>query len=109
MPEIVNLTPHTVTIVNSDNQIVREYPSQGFARIATSSQIVGEIDGIAVSQTVMGAIQGLPEPDGESVFIVSMPVAQICSQRSDVVAPDTGPTAYRIDGKIIGVRQFARY
>jgi len=109
MPKIVNLTPHTVTILNSDNQIIKEYPSEGFARISTSSQIVGEIDGIAISKTVMGAIQDLPEPDGESVFIVSMPVAQACSGRNDIVAPDTGPTAYRIDGKIIGVRQFARY
>jgi len=106
---IINLTPHTVKVVNSDNQVIREYPSQGVARISTSAQVIGEVDGIHVSQTVFGEIVGLPEPDGVSVFIVSMPVAQACRERSDVIAPDTGPTAYRIDGKIEGVRQFARY
>ena|SRR5215469_12010824 len=109
MPQIVNLTPHTVKVVNSDNQIIREYPSQGIARISTSAQAIGEVDGVQISQTVFGEIVGLPESDGESVFIVSMPVAQACRERDDVLAPDTGPSAYRENGLIVGVRQFARY
>ena len=67
-----------------------------------------EIDGISVVRTKFGEVQGLPEPDG-NIYIVSMVVAQAVSGRSDVIAPDTGPTAYRENGLIVGVRQFARY
>lgn len=109
MANIVNLTPHTIKVVNSDNQVIREYPSKGQARIATVGSSKEEIDGIPVVKTLFGGIEGLPEPDGESVFIVSMPVGQRCSEREDVICPDTGPTAYRENGLIIGVRQFARY
>jgi hypothetical protein len=106
---IVNLTPHTIKVVNSDNEIIREYPSQGIARVATTAEVIDEIDGIQVVRTKFGAIQGLPEPDGESIFIVSMVVAQAVSERQDIIAPDTGPTAYRENKLIVGVRQFARY
>jgi hypothetical protein len=109
MTKIVNMTPHTITIVDSDNQIIREYPSAGVARVSTTSEITGEIDGIPVVKTSFGEVVGLPEPDGESIYIVSMPVSQATKGRTDIIGPDTGPTAYRIDGKIIGVRQFARY
>lgn len=107
--QIVNLTPHTIKVVNSDNQIIREYVSQGVARVSTTSEVVDEIDGISVVRTKFGEVQGLPNPDGESVFMVSMVVGQAVSGRSDVICPDTGPTAYRENGLIVGVRQFARY
>lgn len=107
--KIVNLTPHTVSVVDADNQVIREYPSTGSARISTVSEVIGEIDGISILKTKFGKIEGLPDPDGKTTYIVSMPVAQAVSGRDDIIAPDTGPTAYRIDGKIIGVRQFARY
>lgn len=109
MSKIVNLTPHTVKVVNSDNQIIREYPSQGVARVATTAEVIDEVDGISVVRTKFGEIVGLPDPDGESIFIVSMVVGQAVSGRSDVICPDTGPTAYRENGLIVGVRQFARY
>jgi hypothetical protein len=107
--KVINLTPHTIKVVNSDNQVIREYPSAGIARVATTAEVIDEVDGISVVRTKFGAVKGLPEPDG-SVFIVSMVVAQAVSGRKDVVAPDTGPSAYRDkEGKIVGVRQFARY
>lgn len=113
--KIVNLTPHTIKVVNGDNQIIREYaPRLGKdgksdpARVTTTAEIIDEIDGISVVRTKFGEVQGLPEPDG-NIYIVSMVVAQAVSGRSDVIAPDTGPTAYRENGLIVGVRQFARY
>jgi len=109
MTNIVNLTPHTITVVNSDNQTIREYPSTGVARVATATTQAGFVDGISIYQTIFGSVEGLPDPQDGVFYIVSMVVAQAVSGRQDIIAPDTGPTAYRIDGKIIGVRQFARY
>jgi hypothetical protein len=108
MSKIVNLTPHTIKIVNSDNEIIREYPSQGLARVSTTSEVIGEIDGIPVVRTAFSGVSGLPEPDGESVFIVSTPLAMACRDRDDLISPDTGPSAYRVDGQVSGVRNFAR-
>jgi hypothetical protein len=109
MAKIINLTPHTVKVVSSNNQVIREYPSAGVARVATTAQVIDEVDGISVVRTSFGEVQGLPDPDGESIFIVSMVVGQAVSGRSDVICPDSGPSAYRENGLIIGVRQFARY
>ena len=108
--KIVNLTPHTIKVVNSQNEVIREYPSAGVARVATTAETIDEVDGIKVVRTKFGQVEGLPSPDGETIYIVSMVVAQAASMRKDIIAPDTGPTAYRDkDGKIVGVRQFARY
>lgn len=108
--KIINLTPHTIKVVDSNNQVIREYPSAGVARVSTTSEVITEVDGgIKIVRTKFGEVQGLPDPDGESIFIVSMVVAQAAAGRNDVVAPDTGPTAYRENGLIVGVRQFARY
>lgn len=108
MTKFVNLTPHTVSIVNADNEIIREFPSVGVARCATQAEVVREIDGIPVSTVVFGEVNGLPEPQEDTVYIVSMLVAQAV-KRSDVVGPDSGPTAYRVNGQIIGVRGFTQY
>ena len=114
MTTIINLTPHTVNIVNPDNEIVHSYPSAGVARVATKSEVVGGVDGIAISRTTFGEVIGLPEPSEGNIYIVSMVVAQAVSGRLDVVAPDSGPTAYRYSGgpqkgQIIGVRGFVKY
>jgi len=112
---IVNLTPHTVRIVDSQDEIIREYASEGTARVKTDTRVVGEVDGVVIRCTVLGAVEGLPDPDnGITIYIVSMVVAQAAKDRKDLVAPDTGPTALRYQdgpqkGQIIGVRGFTVY
>lgn len=102
-PEFVNLTPHDIRVENCNTEIVT-FPSQGVARLATkqSSTLVGEF---SFSRTEYGAIEGLPEPIDGTIYIASMLVAQ-AAKRSDVVSPDSGPTAQRKDGQIEFVRGF---
>jgi hypothetical protein len=111
---VINLTPHTVNIVDANNETIRQYPSAGVARAKTIAEHVGEVDGIPVLATAFGDVEGLPEPQDDTIYIVSMVVAQAARERIDIVAPDTGPTAYRYTdgpqkGQIIGVRGFVRY
>ena len=108
MANIINLTPHTVKVVNDKNEVIREYTSAGIARAATTAEVVAEVDGIPVRKTVFGEVQGLPDPQPDTFYIVSMVVAQAV-RRHDVIAPDSGPTAYRENGLIVGVRAFAQY
>lgn len=111
---LVNLTPHEITLADASGEIVRTIPSVGSARIATTQQVVGEVDGFPVNQTTYGAIEGLPDPAPETVYIVSLVVAQKAADRTDVVAPDSGPSAVRYAkdhpraGQIVAVRGFVK-
>lgn len=111
--KFVNLTPHTVNVVDADgNNILSVAPSGNVARVATQQTVVGNIAGIDIARTVFGDVDGLPAPQPDTVYIVSTLVLQALKDagisRDDVVAPDTSPqSAVRnADGQIIGVKQF---
>ena len=84
------------------------------ARVATKEERVGTINGVPVYRTTYTEVEGLPEPEPGTVYIVSLLVLQALQarrvQRSDVVAPNTSPTpngAVRdAQGRIVGVRSF---
>lgn len=105
---LVNLTPHPIIIrpEGGDEMIIP--PSGVVARVATTACVVAEIGGIPIVATRYGAVEGLPEPAPETLYITSSLVAQAAASegRVDVVAPDTGPTAVRDEeGRIVAVRR----
>jgi len=108
---IVNLTPHTVTVRLESGDRVFE-PSGQVARVTVSSVQTDEIDGIPVVVQSFGQIEGLPEPQEGTIFIVSAVVRQAAQAqgRTDVVSPDTSPqSAIRNEqGQIVAVRGFVR-
>jgi len=105
----VNKTPHSITVQTVDGVMVIE-PSFPPARVGQSYLPAGEVDGIPVQHSVFGEVENLPEPEEGVTVIVSAMVAQQCSGRADVVAPDTGASAIRDDaGRIVAVRGFVRY
>lgn len=61
--------------------------------------------GIPVTTPIYGEVEGLPDPQPDTVYIVSLMVAQRVPWRNDVFAPDSGPTAIRnAAGQIEAVR-----
>ncbi len=107
--KFVNLTPHEINLANAAGEIILSVPSTGGScRVSTTQKVVGTIDGFTVNKTTYGAIEGLPEPADDTVYIVSILVAQLVPDRSDVVAPDSGPTAIRENGQIKAVKGFVR-
>jgi hypothetical protein len=106
--KVVNLTPHTVRVVVEEQEI--EFPASGsIARITSESVVIGDVNGIPVTETVWGEVINLPEPQENTIYICSMPVVeQVKSFRQDVMRPDTGPTCIRKDGQIWAVKGFAR-
>ena len=111
--KFVNLTPHTLTVVDdSGNTVLSVAPSGTVARVATQQTVVGNVGGIDVVRTVFGDVDGLPAPADGVVYIVSTLVLSALKDagvsRDDVVAPDTSPqSAVRsADGQIIGVKRF---
>lgn len=112
---IINLTPHKITVITEDenrNPCVHEFPPSGMiARVSSTQTIAARIGNIDVVKTQFGEVENLPEPQEDTIYIVSSLVAQaLAGKRDDVVAPDTGPTAYRDEeGRITAVRRFQQW
>lgn len=108
---VVNLTPHNFTLCDADGNIVRVIePTKPAARVSSTVRVVDEVDGIPVTETTFGAVEGLPEPQEGTIFIVSLLVQQAAPNRHDVYRPDTGPQSVVRDdaGQIVGVKALAR-
>lgn len=109
MTKIVNLTPHAINLLVDGKEIVIQ-PSGTIARAATNRKRVGtiRIDGVDVpiNQTVFGDVTGLPDPEPDTVFIVSMLIAQAVPHRDDVFIVDD--TVRDQEGRIIGAKALAK-
>jgi hypothetical protein len=109
--KIINLTPHDVHIYDVDGKtVIATYPASGtVARVKSSTEIVGKVNGIAIARTAFGEIEGLPDPQPGTKYIVSLLVLQAAGgKRDDLIGPDTGPGSVVRDenGQIVGVRRF---
>lgn len=101
MKNFKNFTPHTI-VLNDGTQ----FPSLGLARVSNSFTSFDE-DGICSVR--YGDVQGLPEPEADTFYIVSAMVLA-ASSREDLVAPATGhPDCVRNEkGFIVSVPGFVR-
>jgi hypothetical protein len=108
---IVNLTPHALNLMpeGPDGPTVTIPPSGIVARCTTSRVQVGTItvDNIAipVNRTQFGAVTDLPDPQPDTIYIVSAVVAQAVPNRFDVFIVDGAVRDKQ--GRIIGARALA--
>jgi len=113
MTKIVNLTPHPINLVG----LGEIKPSGKPVRLEEKTEIIGSITisaaenpnthtavVIPLIQKKLGRIIDLPEPQGGTVFIVSLPVAQV-AHRTDVLA--IGESIRDEKGNIIGAKSLA--
>jgi hypothetical protein len=110
--DVINLTPHNFTLCSDAGEVIRVIPpTTPAARVSSASQVIGSIDGIPVTKTAFGAVEGLPDPQEGVCYIVSLLVQQRVSHRSDVYRPDTGPSSVVRDaaGIIVGVKALAAF
>lgn len=104
---IVNLTPHTINIMpDGTDGDVTSIPSSGEARATTTREHYGTINGIQVYRTRFGAVQGLPKPQKDTIYIVSSITAQAVPEREDVFIPDD--IVRDEQGRVIGCRALGR-
>lgn len=118
--KMVNLTPHELVLMDEsgENEVARIPVAGEAARVETRATQTGtvEIDGVSVPivSTEFGEVKNLPDPQDGTTYVVSIIVVQaVRGLRDDVVAPDTGPSAFRFTdgpqkGQIKGVRRFTR-
>ncbi|TCJ98224.1 UNVERIFIED_ORG: hypothetical protein BDK47_11810 [Anoxybacillus amylolyticus] len=111
--KVVNLTSHTVRVVDDKGRSLLVVPPSGTtARVTTQQAVVGSVAGVDVVRTVFGSVEGLPDPQDGVVFVVSTLVLQALKSagvdRTDVVSPDTSPASVVRDdkGQVVGVKRF---
>jgi len=116
MPRIVNLTPHTITILSQDGETLAQIPPSGtVARVSMGREHVGSLSyqgaEIPLVRPSYGEVEGLPElPEPDTLYVVSVLVAQALADdptwRGRLLVPDTGPGSVvrDADGRIVGVR-----
>ena len=103
---MINLTPHTIRVMNPETGEIVELPPSGVvARVSTTEEVVGTVTigtmVVPVMRKVFGEVVGLPE-DGQPCIVSGM-VAAAVPGWAGVFAPDTGPTAVRKDGQVWAV------
>ena len=104
--KIINLTPHTITFMDLLNNVLFEVQSSGVARATQKRVPIGTGNGITVKQTEYVEVEGLPAPDGETIYIVSVLTAQAARGRNDLYIVDD--TVRDEQGRIIGCRALAQ-
>jgi len=108
--EVINLTPHPLTIERVDGTVATIPATGVVARLAVTREArpavkttVGEF---AVTTPKLGAIEGLPDPQVGKIYVVSALVAD-AAKRPDVFSP--GELLRDAEGKIIGARGLGAY
>ena len=107
---LVNLTPHPITLLDQNDQPLFTVESTGVARVSSQTTTVGTyaVNGFEIphTHTVYGQIEGLPDPLAGVVFIVSGMIISALDQqgihRDDVVVP--GLQVRDEQGRVIGCR-----
>ena len=104
MTTFKNLTPHVISLNDGTT-----FASEGLARVSATFSVFDEN---CVCEQKFGQVTGLPEPDNNTLYIVSSLVltAAKTQGRTDCVAPATGhPDCVRNDkGFIVSVPGFVR-
>jgi hypothetical protein len=109
MTTIINCTPHTIKLADAAGEITATFePSGNLPRVSTTQEVVGIVSGAEIKRTIMGEVTGLPNPV-EGVWLLCSTLVAQAAKRSDVIAPDTGPTALRKDGQVIAVKGFQTF
>ena len=104
--ELVNCTPHAITIIKGGAQNIEVPRSVNVARCSEARSQLALVQGIPIYATQFGAIENLPEPVENTWFIVSRVVAQAAQTRNDLLVPDS--LVRSATGGILGCRGLSK-
>lgn len=105
---VVNCTPHSVTLLDRDNNCRMRFDSSCIARC---QEIVEQLhpmdmhDHLPLVAKRFGAVDGLPPSVDNRMYIVSQIVADACPDRCDLLVPSDVVRDGK--GQILGCRSFS--
>ena len=102
---IVNLTKLAVRLADARGDVFKTIePAEHSLKLRTRGE-ERHVDGVPIEITQIPAIEGLPDPQDGTYYVVPRPVATV-PNRPDFLVPDTGPSAIRDEeGKVIATRR----
>lgn len=107
MTTIKNLTPHAITFVSENGEPILVIETSGtVARVSVKTETIGEFAGIPMTKSVYSDVVDLPDPQPDTVYVVSSLVAQRCTDRNDVFIPNESVRDEQ--GRIIGCKSLGR-
>jgi hypothetical protein len=104
MANIVNLTPHPVTVIRDGTIVMTVPPSGQVLRLPEMTEYHGKVVGVEVVVKALDPRAELPPRERGTYYIVSLPVAQ-AARRPDFLVPDD--LVRDEEGRVIGCRRFA--
>ena len=112
--KLVNLTPHPLHFYRDDEVFLVIEPSGQVARREQYNKDLGSITAesegesytIPLTERSYGGVTGLPDPQPDTMYIVSYPVAEASMDRDDIVC--AGDHIRNADGVVIGRTSLAR-
>lgn len=99
---IVNLTPHAITLLRVHDRPMLLPASGNVARLPYSVEPAGEVRNVALVTTAYGSVEGLPEPEEGTLYLVSAVVRAAVPDRTDVASP--GDLVRDEEGVVVGCR-----
>lgn len=105
--KFINLTSHIITIEDVNGEILKLKSSNDPFRLQEHIYDSTINNGIQIMK-VKYIVPKLPKYDPNVIYIVSKLVAHYVN-RSDYIAPDTGKTAIRKQGRVQMIKRFYSY
>lgn len=103
---VVNLTPHEITVMDKDDQVLVVYPPCGtLARLVSEFGAARAFGEVPLGALRFGQVDGLPEPLAGVLYLVPLLVKLTTPNRPDVavVVNEVRDEC----GRIVGCRRFA--
>lgn len=102
MANLVNLTPHALTVFDADNNPITFPKCDAPVRVTVSAEVAYTVGGIEISTVVYGDVYNLPDSKPDTYYIVSTLVRQALPTRKDLLSP--GELVRDENGNPIGCR-----
>ena len=110
MTKLENYTPHKITVMDRNKQVLFDLPSLGNARCRNDFKVMERLTygshEVTIQQGEFGATSGLPEPKENTRYVVSRIVAEANEDRTDLLM--VFGTVRDDQNRIIGCRGFSR-
>ena len=107
MTNLVNCTPHAINLVNEEGVEILVLPKgEVIPRLTQTTQVVGEVMGIPITETQFGQTTDLPEPQEGVFLVVSRLVLAANPNRTDLLVPNE--MVRNEEGHIVGCKSLAR-
>lgn len=109
--EIINMTPHAVTLMDNENTIIKVVAPAGMTiRLTQETEVVGSLDGIPLTRTKYGdplvvseeGTSAMPAVEEGVYYVVSAMVKNALPERADFLVP--AEQVRDEAGRVIGCR-----